>query len=337
MLLNIGSQTVEINDPELERVLMAILPSDVETASYHAINFTEALTLYGSYALPLIARLARIPSNGVTHYYGDKALPDPATNAQNDNVSWSSLTAVDNMGARHSNTCQIMMRAAAVGASAQAEAQVGAVLGISDLIADQRNDAMEAILKDMEYNLLLSVEQTTQPRKMDGVKQRVVDLAGANYMDGSAQAFDEEMLIAWFETIRDRKTGYFPNALYCSGRVLREIASWTESRIQFTIDIRNIGDLTRLAAGKAAGLYVTPDGHMVELLYHPDIGHSATAANNYMMALTESLVKMAFLRGLRIFRTPQLTDGTLDVVLVEFTLQLKVGAAHGLLHNWSLT
>ena len=193
MLLNVGSQTVEVIDPELQKVLMAILPSDVETASYHAINFTEALTLYATYALPLIARLQRIPANGVTHYFGDKALPDPASNAQNDNVAWSTLTPVDNMGDRHDNTCQIMMRAAAVGGSAQAEAQAGAVLGITDLIADQRNDAMEAILKDMEYNLLLQTVQTTQPRQMSGLKEWITNNSGSNYMDGSAASFDEAM------------------------------------------------------------------------------------------------------------------------------------------------
>ena len=136
-----------LND-ELRQLLLAVLPSDIETASYHAINFTEAIQLYGTYQLPLTARLGRIPANGVTHYWGDKAVPDEAANAQADAFTWASLTAVDNMGDRRDNTCQIIANAAAVGGSAQAEAAVGAVLGITDLISDQRNDAMEKQLKD---------------------------------------------------------------------------------------------------------------------------------------------------------------------------------------------
>jgi len=335
-----GNQYFEVPDEKFEEVAKAILPSDVTSANLHLVDFDEAVTLYGSYETPLIARLAHKESKGVTHYWGDKDIGGgTSVNAQADNFTLTTLTEIDTLPDRRSNTCQIIANLAAVGASQQAEAQKGGMLGIDDLVQDQRDDAMTMTLKDLEYSLVHAVENTGSPRQMEGLKKFIQDNSGVNYYSGSGNAFDEDILISRLETIRDRKTGYFPDALYCSGRILKKISSWTANRVNFSVDITRMdaamSQLASLGAGQAAGFYVTPDGHVLKLYYHPNIAHSGTAGNNFVMGLTERLVRIAELRPLQVIPSAKLTDGFYEVVLIECTVEIKVPPAHGVLYNFS--
>lgn len=335
-----NNQMFEVPDEKFEEVAKAILPSDVTTANLHLVDFDEAITMYGTYEIPLVARLTKKESAGVTHYWGDNEVTGgTAVNAQADNFTLTSLTAIDNLADRRSNTNQIIANRAAVGASQQAEALNGGMIGYDDLVQDQRDIAMTMTLKDVEYSLIHAVESTSSPRQMEGLKKFIQDNSGANYYSGSANAFDEDMLVSFLETIRDRKTGYFPDALYCSGRILKTIGSWTANKVRFNIDITRIEDalegLGSLAAGQAAGFYVSPDGHILKLFYHPNIAHSGTAADNFLLVIHEYLVRIVQLRPLQVIPTAKTTDGFDEVVLIETTVEVKVPAAHGCLHNYT--
>jgi hypothetical protein len=330
-MTNIQSALDDIESKRAEFMKM-VTTGDYATAEAVELRFADAVTLYGSYATPLTARLAHTKSLATTHYWLEAGVRDSLANTQ---AEGDTPTTREKVPDRKSNTCQIVSGLADVSGSAIQEAANGIYGSTLDLLQFQAEAEMQGLIKDIERAALLGTESTTDPRAMKGLKAWLttnVENVGGTTL-GTANI--ENLMTA----IADQKTGHLPTAIYAPAAVLTAMSKWANNRVQFTADVGNLEALRnlRVSVGQAVGWYMTQFGPL-ELVLAPEVAYSAgTAALNYLYVVSEPLLRFADFRPLH--ASPVITTGAdaqQRAIIWEGTLEVRCEPAHGVVKNFTV-
>lgn len=303
------------------------------------LQWKDAITAYGSYATHLGARLGQREATGIEHYWQEREYRAAASNAHNEGFAFSTLTEAANLPSKKTNVCQIFSGMVGASESQLAEARMGRYgQELRDFIADQTAAELKGILKDVDGAALTGTYSAVDPRAMKSLAGTIGTWNGfiaTNQINVSAAAIDEDDFDDAYEAIWEQTNGeYFPNAIYCSNAVAREMKGWTD-KVRFMIDVAQPETMTMVKAGVAVGYYQSQHG-VSSVFIHPGVPHdSNTEANNFVLLLHEPLIKFAVLRGLQQVAPAVVGDYVQSVLVAEMSLECRIEVAHALIHNFS--
>jgi hypothetical protein len=307
----------------------------MSSASVVELDWAETLEMFGNDETPLVSSLGKTKSKAITHRWREATARAGAANTSNEGAAAEAAVSV--APAAKTNTCQIIKGTIGVSESAITEAQNG-IYGtdILDEIAFQLETETVGILKDLETALLFGVLSTTDPRAMKGLVGAPGTWDGiiqTTRKDLSAAAFTETLFKAWLRDIWAQQAGKYPDTVHCSMAATSVINAFTTN---YSFNVASATDLASLPAGTRVKQYIAPWGGLLDIYPHPMNTNSATAGNNWMMAVCTPRLKIADFRPLKVRKlTSADVDGENWEVILEATLEARVEKSHGIARNFA--
>lgn len=327
---------------------------DFEHNSIQQILLPDMVKLWGMRQVPLLERTDSERAVDITDRWEDVQVAAPAENAQPEGIMGAALNSVAKYPVLHTNTCQIVSRLIEVSGSALRVARNG-VYGrdLADLMAFQLRVQLPEIVSDIAYSAWFTVEATQDSvgplgvRKMSGFVGPVGTFNGQLAQKGSLAVnnaggeLDEATFKGFLRGIAELYPGKdnLPTALYVPLEFQEKIASFEYTLPQYA---QADAEKPEITAGYRVTQYWAPWGASLDIIWEPQNLYSATAANNWIVALCESNCAMRNLAGtagaggLDVIQLPQQGDRLQTQILWEGCNRAEVYAGHGVLTNFTV-
>lgn len=358
--MNVDAFLSNFTEQVSKAMAAGVSANDWAAATVINVSFEDMVTVWGGVETPLLTRCGVERAVAITDMWRDIEIAAAAENAQIEGTVATALTAVPNTPTKRTNTCQLMMELINVSGSAMEEARrgvFGSAADVADQIAFQASVRLPQMVASLALSSWFNLEVTqasaaeASARQMSGLIGTVgsggfddgllTTTSRATVTDNSGAAFDQDIFDAWLSAIAVAGAGarYRPTAVYCSLTAQQKISQFS-SMVNVTVSLNELNNLT---AGARVTKYNAPWGAAIDIVWEPQNSHSATAANNWMAALCEPLIKHRPFRGtpseggMIVTKLPYVPDLEQACALYEGTIKAEVFKAHGVLHDFSVS